>query len=490
MKHIAGNKRCIVLLYITMLFSGILFCQNKIIQPVPNSFVKDDSLKITVWNPRENLVVDAQKITFKLPENSKEIATHILDEHIDTVPYNLKMRMRTETTVTHLYTTKYPIIHIKTTTSILDHEKTSATLTYYGKDTTFVNPIGIEHRGNISLSFPKKSYDIEFREDMYGEKSKNIQLKGLRKDDDYVLDALYNEPLRMRAFMAQNLWLDIHKPHYAKEEPKAQSGVDAAYVEVFVDYNYKGIYLLSEQVDRKLLKLKKKKKDTVKGELFKAGYHRTATKFMEAPSFKNALPTWGGFVMKYPYEDYTSHWDDIYNTLDFTINSTPEIFANEIASHFNVNNLIDYYLFINLVRGTDNLSKNYYLARYDVDTPYFIVPWDLDGTWGVVIDGRSMNITTDILTNGLFERLWNENPNEYQAKVIDRWKTLRASHFSTETLIKRIQKRYHTFKGNHIYEREALLWKNTFTKEQLDYMIQWLLKRLEFLDKTFSGDKG
>jgi hypothetical protein len=85
-----------------------------------------------------------------------------------------------------------------------------------------------------------------------------------------VLDALYNEPLRVNAYVAHKLWLDLHTPYYTDREPEARAGADVRYVEVFEDGRYRGVYLQSEQVDRKQLKLKKTKDGEVRGELYKA----------------------------------------------------------------------------------------------------------------------------------------------------------------------------------------------------------------------------
>ena len=49
-----------------------------------------------------------------------------------------------------------------------------------------------------------------------------------------------------------------------------------------------------------------------------------------------------------------------------------------------IDNAIDYTLFINLLQGDDNLYKNYYLCVKETDDGYYsyICPWDLDVTWG------------------------------------------------------------------------------------------------------------
>ncbi len=472
----------LVFIFISSLSITTSSCQTALSeQPVLNSYVIDSTNNIIVWNTSEILkngnwselnfgesfTIDKQPLTEISSKQSFKV-TH------NDVPYTV-------------YPTKFSVIHISVEKEIINDPKIPATFRYYDKDTTFVSTIGIEHRGNISLKFPKKSFDIEFWQDAISKKSKDIDFKGLRNDDDFVLDAMYNEPLRMRANFSQKLWRKINTLHYADQEPKAQSGIREKFVEVFVNNKYQGIFLMVDQVDRKLLKLKKKENGIVHGELYKAAYYRGATEFKEAPEFKSSLPHWGGFRLEYPnMENNVYYFDNIQKTTAFVVNASKREFAANYESHFNEQNLIDYYLFINLLRGTDNLGKNYYLAKYDTDTPYFIVPWDLDGVLGTVIDGREMNITTDILTNNLFSRLWDENPNNYRSRVVARWQELRATHFSDEALFNAIEAHNTTFNEHHIFEREALIWKQGHSDEDLLFMTTWLKKRLVFLDNHFS----
>lgn len=466
-------------IFLILTLTTALSQESRSEQPLPNSYVVDTTNSIIVWNTSEILKSgDWSAInfgdTFTLDRNTTSFSekdTHILFHN--ELSYEL-------------YLTAYPIIHITTQGEIVNESKKAAEFRYYDKDTTFVSTIGIEQRGNISLTFPKKSFDIEFWDNAVTKESKDVKINGLRNDDDFVLDGMYNEPLRMRANYSQKLWRKINTLSYADQEPAAKSGIGEQFVEVFLNNEYQGIYLMIDQVDRKLLALKKKKLEVVRGELYKAAQYRGATEFKEAPVFKSSLPHWGGFRLEYPKAvDYVYFFENIQKTTAFVVNASPEEFAANYDTHFNEQNLIDYYLFINLLRGTDNLGKNYYIAKYDTNSPYFIVPWDLDGVLGTVIDGREMNITTDILTNNLFTRLWDENPNEYRTRVKQRWQNLRQSHFSDESLFTSINKHIVKFNEEHIFERESILWKQPHSEEQALFLNTWLKKRLIFLDTRF-----
>ncbi len=200
--------------------------------------------------------------------------------------------------------------------------------------------------------------------------------------------------------------------------------------------------------------------------------------------FKNSLPTWAGWEMEYPYEDYTAHYNNLHEAITFVASSNDSAFEQKLPTYFNVDNLVDYFLFINTIRATDNLGKNFYLAKYNTDTPYFIVPWDMDGVLGTIQAGKRIPTTDDILSNNLFDRML-ENKN-LKNKMNQRWQELRAGAFQSESLAMRIEKRYQKLASTKMYERDALAWDINHDAEHLEYMLDWLKKRLTYLDTYFT----
>ncbi len=390
-----------------------------------------------------------------------------------------------------LYITKLPIIKITADDSIIDASKRMARLSYYDSKKQVETPIGIELRGNTSLSFPKKSYDLDLWQDDKATTKAKIKFTGLRKDDDWILDGIYDEPLRLRSYTALKLWKKIHQPHYILKAPKAKSSIDLNYVEVFLNESYKGLYTLTEKVDRKLLRLKKNDNDSILGTLFKASSYDGGPAFQKAPKPRNIFPHWAGFEMKYPVIDYTYRWDTLYTFVDFVIKSDNDTFKNKIDTYVNLENAIDYFLFINMLGAADNMGKNYYLARYDDTSPFFFVPWDLDGVLGTLIDGQRIASNKDILSNGLFDRLISVNPNNFNERLVSRWEHLRTHEFSDTHVKQLIEKRYNTFNNHLIYKREAILWEDKLsTKDHLNYLNTWLAQRLLNLDQFIENIKG
>jgi hypothetical protein len=383
-----------------------------------------------------------------------------------------------------LYFTQLPIISIDASSVIVDDPKIVADFVYSHEEEIITSKIGIEIRGGSSKSYPKKTYDLEFWEDNNGEKTHKVQFGNMRFDDDWILDALYNEPLRLRSYVANNIWLDIHKPYYLEEELEAKSGANVAYAELFLDGRYNGLYNISEQVDKKQLKLKSYK-EGIRGELYK-GISWGASTFSRSPNYNNDLNTWSGYEVKYPKGEDIIEWENLYSFTDFVLNSSDVDFTDNIWNEFNYDNYLDYFIFLNLLRATDNTGKNIYLAKYNSEEPYFYIPWDLDGCFGTIWNGENENITDDILTNGLFNRVIELGVDDYPSDIAKRWFEYREDVLNENNLIKRFEKEYQFLLDNKLYERENLVYPNySFGQHDYSYLLDWLQNRLVFLDVYF-----
>ncbi len=381
-----------------------------------------------------------------------------------------------------LFFTQLPVFSIHTKGEVVDDPKVGGYLTY--SDSTGIlltSDIGIELRGNWSQTLPKKSYDLEFWADATGEESIDAKFGNLRSDDDWVLDALYNEPLRINSYTAHKLWLDIHTLYYAGKAPKAKAGADVSYSEVFLNGYYQGIYMLSEQVDRKQLDLKKTNGANVEGELIKGDDWGDAASFIKANPYDNDSLTWDGFEMKYP-DEFIS-WNNIHAFVDFVVNSSDEEFKRDIFNRFAIDNAIDYFIFMNVLGASDNTGKNIFICKYKAGEPYFYTPWDLDGTYGTLWDGTRQYTATFELTNGLYQRLFELNPNQFVEKLTSRWTDLRMSKFSNASLAEGLDKSYNLLKSNNIYEREEIVWKEyKFSINDSTFIKSWIDERLQFMD--------
>lgn len=383
-----------------------------------------------------------------------------------------------------LYFTQLPIVGIETSSTILDDEDVYARFQLNEMDKTpKISGMGIQHRGSFSLSFPKKSMAIEFWQDSTGSNTQNLILLDMISDDDWNLQAMYNEPLRIRSKTNFDLWRLINVLHYQVLEPNAINGVRMRYVELFINEEYRGVYCIGEKVNRKQLRLKSHN-GQIRGALFK-GVTWGATTFNSVPSFDNTSDYWGGFEYKHPKEEID--WSDLHSFAQFVIQSSDAVFYSQIYDYFELDNLVDYFIFLNLLRATDNIGKNIYIAQYDSSSKYFYVPWDLDGTFGTIYNGEYENIYNDVLTNGLYKRLSTGcDPGGFREKLSQKWNELRQDIVTVEYLMTMFQENHDYLLLNAVYERESLAWLDyEYDPLGLAKMEDWLVSRLQYLDFQF-----
>lgn len=477
-------------LFITLavvFFSAAIYSQDIEIIAGDGKYLKDDTLGLIVCNYNiseyDNLS-GASSLTLFLGNNPYEF--NVIP---DSLQFGTQYQVSYDTCNYQLYFSVLPLININTEFEIIDEPKVLADFVL--TDTTNANAItsycGIELRGGTAQTYPKKSYGIELWEDESGDDNNKISLLNMRDDDDWILLAMYNEPLRLRNVTNHLLWRKIHAPYYINEEDEAMSGIRTEYIELSVNNEYMGIYALGERMDRKQLQLKKYN-DNIRGELYKGKEWGDAVTFDGLPPYDTNGRFWGGFEMNYPDEDEITDWGNLYDFVDFVVNSTNIDFENNAADEFVLNNAIDYFIFLNLLRAVDNTGKNIFVAKYTNGDPYFYVPWDLDGTLGISWSGNQINIYNDIQSNGFYDRLLSANKNLFAVDASSQWLEYRNNGvLATDSIFYYIDDNYNLLTENANYIREALKWdEESINLSNLDYTYEWISNRLAFLDNYFS----
>lgn len=382
-------------------------------------------------------------------------------------------------------------------------------------DTTEVILSDIKTRGAYSSTFPKKSYALKLK-DVDGVTSIDRSFLGFRSDNNWILDAMFVDPGRMRNRVSTDLWNDFStRPYHASSEPTMINGTRGSFVEVFLNDSYNGLYCMTEKVDRKQLKLKKLKYSTdlttvtQRGGLYKADQWSTGTllgyNFLNSglPMYDNNSAVWSGYEAKYPDMDdgepiqWKPLYDAIYTSSYLTNDAT---FRANVATCYDLPVFLDYYLFIELMLASDNHGKNTYLYVYDqtVSSKLSLAPWDLDGTWGRRWDGTtnltvpnqdfdSFITTYEHAQNNLFLRLRRLNLDGYTTKLKDRYKELRGSYFSYSSLMERFRKYNDLFDKSGAASRERKRWNMEDNSTEINFLSTWITDRLSYLDNQYLG---
>lgn len=252
-----------------------------------------------------------------------------------------------------------------------------------------ISLIKAKWRGGTTNTADKHKRNYKIKPLNFKGKGQDISLLGMREDNNWILDAGQIDLFRLRNRIATEIWNDFAtKPYYVSKEPKAKSGVTGKVVEVILNNEYRGIYSLTEAMDRKELKLKKydDKNQEFHGQLWKVSSWDKATFWDIDKDYDNTQETWHAFETKYPDIDDVNPTDysPLYEAIDFVVNSNDEAFKKEVGDYFDIPVLIDYQLFLETLKPVDNNGKNMYWGIYDVakSKKLTLAIWDLDASVG------------------------------------------------------------------------------------------------------------
>ena len=385
-----------------------------------------------------------------------------------------------------LHKTALPIVSISTVEAIDPDTKVDGNISLIDAGALKSFELGIEYRGGFSLTFDKKSYTLELR-DADGSSNKK-PLLDLRDDDDWILDALYNEPLRVRDYVAHELWLSFGRVSDPGLDPISK-GSRRVYCEVFENGSYRGVYYLGERIDRKQLDLAAPDADGLQGELYKGVNWDRGTTWQAEDNYDDTSESWSGWELKYPeVEDNEFSWKNMYDLLQLVTDAEDAEFAERIGTYIDIDNIIDYYLLINMLQAEDNVGKNIYIARSSSDGRYYFLPWDLDGVMGRNWRGDKTDSPVDkIVTNPLFDRLLAVPA--VVSRIQDRWNTLKDDQLSANAIEGMIRDYYGELKQSNVYEREDIRDDLSFrySEEELIYLSDWLQQRYAVVENHVSS---
>lgn len=368
--------------------------------------------------------------------------------------------------------------------------------------------VKIKWRGGSTNTADKHKRNYKIKTLNENGKKQEISLLGMREDNNWILDAGQVDLFRLRNRIATEIWNDFStKPYYASKEPKAKSGVAGKVVEVILNNEYRGIYSLTEAMDRKELKLKKydDKNQEFHGQLWKVSSWDKSTFWDIEKDYDNTQETWHAFETKYPdIEDVNpTDYSPLYEAIDFVANSNDETFKKEVANYFDIPVIIDYQLFLETLKPIDNCGKNMYWGIYDVakDKKLTLAIWDLDASVGqdwhcsTPLHPDYVSPDTELGIKeafNLYTRLSTLNVDNYNQKVADRYHELRKTYFSEENIISKYQSYYDMLEKSGAASREESKWSKDSDiggyplnfKNEIEYIKNWIIERLKYLDTT------
>lgn len=342
------------------------------------------------------------------------------------------------------------------------------------------------YKGASTAGFEKKSYSFDLL-DYRGEKA-DISLAGMRSDSSWKLNALNTDINRIREITASQIWesMDNATPELNEVGPNME------YVELVVDNEYKGLYCLVEPIDEKKAELDEK------DILYKViDWPITSAEDIQVSAdngWRIAYP----LRIRYPKEiqDYQEVWYPMKNYLDMFFRDG-NIQYEEAVGHIDIDNYCDKMIFDMVTSASDNSYKNtYYVAdcgdgyeNYQMKQ----IPWDLDYTFGNRYSyGADYSVffdenPTQIYAENAILKLYTYFPEKIGTRLVERWNMYRDSILSTDAVINLLNDNMFYLAETGAVLREEARWPQAGVNLEIDYLIEFQKKRMDWLDGYFDS---
>lgn len=354
-------------------------------------------------------------------------------------------------------------------------------------------------RGGSTKSFPKLGYKLSLTmESIGGNKRKNtVSLLGMRKDEDWILYAAYNDQEKIRNVFSSNLWTEScgNDNSFGLE-----NGMKYEYIELFLNGNYWGLYALGYPIDDLQLGIGEQSEECIyKKVSWNSEYPIEYTENGEIEGYRIASKGKDDWNLLY---DYYEKQNDL--------NTDSSWFHSSI----DLENAVDYALFVNLIQGKDNAYyntiKNVYITAKrceDGTYTYLYTPWDMDITWGNGWSPDAKNLTVPyesqstknqpVEVGSLNKLLVNDDDIAWNA-YLNQYHELREGLWSEETIISTIDEYEHQIFDSGAYLRDMNRWPDgSYENPELKLSVfkEYVLERLQETDRYFDKlkdvkDKG
>ena len=363
----------------------------------------------------------------------------------------------------------------------------------------FDGSITIERRGNSSQWQGKTPYRFETVDDE-GENS-NVELLGMPAENDWVLYAPWQDKTMIRNVLTYQLSNEMGR--YASR---------SRHVELYLNDEYRGIYVLMEKIKRdgNRVDISKLNPDEITGDDVTGGYILKFDWFYTGDNIGGFESEFDGMIYNYHYpkpsdivpeqeayiEEYINEFETIMMGTDYTNDSTG------YPSMMNVESFVDFILLQELAKNVDayRLSTYIYKDKESVDNRLTAGPvWDFNHGFGNCDYGETWEVDNWLLEYNpeggdqmafWWELLWEDLAFQHKAAV--RYTELRQTIFSEEHIYSIIDS-IADYLGPAVdrnFARWPLLgnyiWPNYYVfdtyEEEIDYLKSWTAQRLAWMD--------
>lgn len=237
-------------------------------------------------------------------------------------------------------------------------------------------------QGNSSMNYPKKNQTVKLYKDAGCTEKLKVDFKGWGKQNKFCFKANWIDLTHARNIVSARLWSDVVKsranyaaiPDLLRTSPN-QGAVDGFPVKVYANGIYQGRYTINIPKDAWMANMDDELDEhcILCGENYVSGCFRAEANIDESD--------WTDEVHETVPESIKTRWNE---AIRFVMNSTDEEFVSGIGNYFDVDSLIDYYIFGLVTCNNDGFGKNQLFFTYD-GQKWIASVYDVDNTFGIYL---------------------------------------------------------------------------------------------------------
>lgn len=373
--------------------------------------------------------------------------------------------------------------------------------------TNYNGKISIETRGESSQMFPKKSYSIETQNP--DGSNFNAALLGMPPENDWVLYAPYTDKTMMRDVLAFQIGRDL-----GDYTPRTR------YVEVVINEDYKGVYVLMEKIkrDKNRVDIATLLPQDVSGDELTGGYLLRVDKLDG-----NDYPGWtatpapqlaGENDITFQYYDpegvelaeaqrtyIRSYIREFQNSLTTTNFANPTL---GYQKYLDVSSAINFILVNEIGKNIDGYIFSTYLYKEkdsDGGKLHLGPLWDFNLAFGNVDYWQNAQVAPGWMWDDQYRMFWFRRMVQDQSfanSLKCRWQELRNSFLTNAYFINKIDSMAAVLQESQQrnYQRWPILgtyvWPNQFVgqtyTQEINFLKQWTLDRLAWMDIAMPGN--
>lgn len=375
--------------------------------------------------------------------------------------------------------------------------------------------IGIETRGNSTQLYEKKTYTVELWDEAENEIS--APLLGMGKEEDWILHAMVLDKTQLRVPL--NFDLFRRMGHYA---------ANYRFVEVVLDGEYQGIYILTEKLKRDddRVDIAKLDEDDIAGDSLTGGYIlRIDWTWDVAPEdlFESNYNSQAGIPMSYQWyypkpdkiqpeqKEYISNYIHDFEEAVFAPDFT-NADGFRYTDYIDLNSFVDFVLINEFAKNSDGYKLSSYMHK-DKDSKGGKLTagpiWDFDQTYGLstVCSSHITEGWTYLQNQDNCGNLWSM-PMWWQEMMSDsvfinrlncRWEDFRSTFLQQDSLFQWMDTQNALLEDplGRNFERWDFIGNNIWFEpfpipethdEEVSYMKNWIEERLEWMDTNMPGN--